>query len=240
MGVRWADQTLRLQNRIQKTILPLCFFCISGSLAIRVMTSGNVTSMTGSTVTLTCDVDEVGVVIQVEWYRCDGRKVLVFHREFGESFSPDYQERISGVTLKGFTLLQMRANDSGAYCCKLSTFPHGTLQGSISLLLQAETAQVPSSQTVYIVGGVVLVAVLGVLTALLMFFKGRRSKVRHPVHVTVHTQGLPRNHQSFLQASPPYPKKEGQQKKDVKEEEEGTDYFSVMTSDSTNGSSNPP
>ncbi|KAG9351386.1 hypothetical protein JZ751_022635 [Albula glossodonta] len=72
MGVRWADQTLRLQNRIQKTILPLCLFCISGSLAIRVMTSGNVTSMTGGTVTLTCDVDEVGVVIQVEWYRGGG------------------------------------------------------------------------------------------------------------------------------------------------------------------------
>ncbi|XP_064206801.1 T-cell immunoreceptor with Ig and ITIM domains-like isoform X1 [Anguilla rostrata] len=241
MRVIWPDQALLFQNRIQNIILLLGLLFITGSLATRVTTPRNMTALTGNPVTLTCDLDGDGKVFQVEWNRCDGRKVLVFHRDHGKSVNTGYRERISVVTLNRFTLLETRANDSGEYCCELSTFPHGTLKGKLTLLLQTDMSQVSSSSSliVSIVSGILGFAVLGVLFALLVSCQGRRRRVRHPVHVAVHSRGLPQSHQSFLKTSPLNIRREGQEENDV-EEEEKADYFNVLTSKIVNNSSNSP
>ncbi|KAJ8347879.1 hypothetical protein SKAU_G00264680 [Synaphobranchus kaupii] len=170
MRVRWPDEKLLLQNRIQNTVPLLTLLFITGSLAARVTTPRNITVLPGNPVTLTCDLDGKAEIIQVEWNRCDGRKVLVFHRDHGASFTVGYHERISVETSSRFTLLEMRANDSGEYCCELSTFPHGTLKGKLTLNLQVVTPQVPSSSLLIasIVGGILAIAVLGGIIALLV------------------------------------------------------------------------
>uniref|UniRef100_A0A3B3R1D7 Ig-like domain-containing protein n=1 Tax=Paramormyrops kingsleyae TaxID=1676925 RepID=A0A3B3R1D7_9TELE len=106
------------------------------STAIRVVTPGNVTVQSGAKATLSCEMDEQGTIEQVEWSRCKQPQVLVFHSSFGLSVAPLYQGRITDVTVSGFTIGNTTVNDSGDYCCILTTFPHGTIENRLHLLIR--------------------------------------------------------------------------------------------------------
>ncbi|KAG7484311.1 hypothetical protein MATL_G00048150 [Megalops atlanticus] len=245
MKAGWPVATLLFSNRNQNTTsLLLCLIFITGSLAIKVITPGNVTAVAGNPVMLTCALDGEGKVVQVEWSRCNGQKLFIYHTDHGENVFPDYKGRISMVTASDFTLQETRANDSGPYCCALSTYPYGTLQGRLTLFVRTDAVSLSSMVSVYIVCGVLGIAALGIaVLACVMFYQGRRVKVRNPVHVAVHSGGLPQNNQSFLTKipSPKQPRKEEEEEKNVeKEEESGAEYFNVMTSSSVMSFPNTP
>ncbi|CAB1316026.1 unnamed protein product [Coregonus sp. 'balchen'] len=113
--------------------------------------------------------------------------------------------------MHGYTLIEIQKDDAGPYCCSLTTFPHGTLEGH--LYLDTQTASEPPLIMIVSIASVilgVLVLVLGGTITALVLCKRCRRPVQDPVHVAVHQRGLQQNNPSTLQNSqaqaPPPPR----------------------------------
>ncbi|XP_018590252.2 nectin-4-like [Scleropages formosus] len=215
----------------------LCLLWCTASLAVRVITSGNLTVVAGAPATLRCELDGEGNISQVEWTRCEGYKILVFHITSGSVVSDDYKGRISEMTVHGFKLMTS-SNDTGTYCCTLATFPYGNLKGQVHLQIgtpQAHASSVPMV-TAFVVGGVIGGLLLLIAIVAVVLRQRRRSSIRNPVHVVVHPAGFPHKHQSFLQrtSSNPAPKAQPTQATQTsKDEDQGqedrADYFNILS-----------
>lgn len=111
-------------------------FSMLASTAIRVVTPRNVTVQSGAKATLSCEMEKQGIVEQVEWSRCKQDQVLVFHSTYGLNVAPFYQGRITNASVSGFTIGYTTVNDSGDYCCTLTTYPHGNIENRLHLLIR--------------------------------------------------------------------------------------------------------
>uniref|UniRef100_A0A674EJE0 Ig-like domain-containing protein n=1 Tax=Salmo trutta TaxID=8032 RepID=A0A674EJE0_SALTR len=102
----------------------------------------------GHPVTLSCEPSGEGNVSQVEWRigGCDGRRILVSNTNNPVVVEQDYIDRVSAVTMRGFTLLGTQRNDAGPYCCSLTTFPLGSLKFHLFLYLSED----PQTGTVHL------------------------------------------------------------------------------------------
>nr|XP_046174137.1 uncharacterized protein LOC124007537 [Oncorhynchus gorbuscha] len=213
-------------------LLLLCSGCFADS---RVRTSGNITAKIGHPVTLSCEPPGDGNVSQVEWRigGCDGRRILVSNTNNPVVVEQDYIDRVSAVTMRGFTLLGTQRNDAGPYCCSLTTFPLGSLKCHLFLYLtedpQTAFSESPLIMIVSIASGILGVLVLGgTITALLLCQRCRRP-VQDPVHVAVHPGGLPQKPPSILQKSQAHaPPPQRSNSEEEEEEENGEmDYLNI-------------
>ncbi|KAL4657393.1 nectin-4-like [Arapaima gigas] len=219
----------------QNLVALLCLLWCRASLAVRVITSGNLSVPVGEPATFRCELDGNGSISQVEWVRCEGHKVMVFHVTSGNTVSENYKERISEVTEHGFKLKTL-SNDSGNYCCTLSTFPYGNLKGQVYLQLTAPGGSASSSptMTIFIIIGV-FVALLLVTVGVVLLRKRQQTSIRQPVHVVIHARGFPLA-QSFLKGTPSnfVPKADSNQAGHTSEHteedrEDRADYFNVLS-----------
>ncbi|CAB1333075.1 unnamed protein product [Coregonus sp. 'balchen'] len=212
-------------------LLLLCSGCFADS---RVRTSGNITAKIGHAVTLSCELSGDGEVSQVEWRigGCDGHRILVSNTNNPIVVEPDYINRVSAVTMRGYTLLETQRNDAGPYCCSLTTFPHGTLNGRLYLYLSEYTqtafGESPLIMIVSIASGILGVLVLGGTIMALLLCKRCRRPVQDPVHVAVHPQGFPQNHPSILQNSQAHaPPPQRSNNEEEEEEDRDMDYLNI-------------
>nr|XP_023693725.1 T-cell immunoreceptor with Ig and ITIM domains-like [Paramormyrops kingsleyae] len=236
-GVReskMANLFIRVASRKQGSMALLYLHWFSASTAIRVVTPGNVTVQSGAKATLSCEMDEQGTIEQVEWSRCKQPQVLVFHSSFGLSVAPLYQGRITDVTVSGFTIGNTTVNDSGDYCCILTTFPHGTIENRLHLLIRppdvSDQKSAISTMTVPIIIGVLCTALLvGVI--FVTFHRRRRRPVQNPVHVVIHSdhsfyKKTAASPSSSPKASPSQSSHNGQEDGN---HSDGDDYFNVTS-----------
>ncbi|KAG9281552.1 nectin-3-like [Astyanax mexicanus] len=92
-------------------------------------------ALIGQSVDLICRVNSSGNVIQSQWSRCPDRIIVVFRSEQKYEISDrEYQGRVSIQQYHTLTLQSVQRDDFGMYCCKLITFPSGTLEGRVHLL----------------------------------------------------------------------------------------------------------
>ncbi|XP_015196801.2 T-cell immunoreceptor with Ig and ITIM domains isoform X1 [Lepisosteus oculatus] len=231
---RWHPASLLLQA---------CFVLLSGALVEGDLMAANLTAAVGGPATLSCPLARQETkILQAEWNRCNAEKILTFHQEFGVHTWEAYKGRISAADNTSFTLGEVTRNDSGEYCCILTTFPDGKLEGRTILQLgdRLKATDAPSPallKTPYIavpvLGGLVLFGVI----ALVIYLQRQNRPIRNPVHVAVHTGSSPIVQQSFIgkgpQTAPSLPSKAS----DEPEEEEDTseDYFNVLTARPASG-----
>lgn len=113
--------------------------CLAGDTLI---TSGPVRARLGQSASLSCKVkDGVHVTISV-WSRCsDSSSIAVFapehkgpKRENSIHISEPYTGHVSITEYHTLTVNQLQDGDFGEYCCKMSTFPDGGLEGRVQLL----------------------------------------------------------------------------------------------------------
>uniref|UniRef100_A0AAY4BZC6 Ig-like domain-containing protein n=1 Tax=Denticeps clupeoides TaxID=299321 RepID=A0AAY4BZC6_9TELE len=106
-------------------------------------TPGNLTARLGEAVTLRCEIQADVMLVQVEWTKCGGWRILIADSESQSQIESNYTGRVADVTGQGFTLLQTKMGDFGDYCCKFTLFPLGPHEGRIHLRVK------PSEQSKY-------------------------------------------------------------------------------------------
>lgn len=75
----------------------------------------------GDSVMFHCKVTGTTNIIMVEWTRCDPlKKILVFMPDGSKlSVNDTHQKRVTMTTASSFTLLNVKEEDFGLYCCKV-------------------------------------------------------------------------------------------------------------------------
>ncbi|KAJ7996249.1 hypothetical protein DPEC_G00235140 [Dallia pectoralis] len=231
MGVR-TNGSLLIHSWIT-AVLVLQLLGSGMSADSKVITSGNITENIGKPVTLLCRASEEETVSQIEWRfgGCDGQKILVFSPRHSGAPELDYNKRVSDVTDHGYTLLKTQKEDAGTYCCSLTAFPSGTLNGLLYLNL---TEVIPDSDThviiiVYIICGILGVLMFAGLITAILLYKTCRTSGQDPFHVAVHSNRLSHHLPSILHKSQAHgasPSKSSSENLEV-EEDDDVDYLNV-------------
>ncbi|KAM9440629.1 nectin-3-like protein [Clarias gariepinus] len=203
-----------MRNEHPKRLLFFCLVFIKACLAGDGLTvSDPVEVGLGQSASLSCKVKDELHVTQAQWTRCnDSRSIAVLKYETNgksqASINELYHGQVSITEYHTLTFHQVREDDFGEYCCKLTTFPSGILEGRVLLLKHKEKkvevdttesppAGLPVMMIVYITCGVVgFVILTGIITVLV--FTMRRRKVRNPVHVVVTHTSLSAKQPSFI------------------------------------------
>ncbi|XP_033864398.2 T-cell immunoreceptor with Ig and ITIM domains-like [Acipenser ruthenus] len=205
---------------IEKGVLMIYFLLLSGSLALKVITPGNIAVAKGGVATLKCNlsIEKSTSITQSEWNRCNDKKVLVYHPEHGATITYEYIDRISDVRMDEFRIKETRENDTGEYCCIFTTFPSGKYEGKIVLELKDPPSHSTNWLIIYVViGGASAVLVFGAVGLFIFQTRRRSQRIRNPVHISVHTGNSAKKHQC-------QDDKEG-----ASLEEDIDDYFNVLT-----------
>ncbi|KAG7314972.1 hypothetical protein KOW79_022275 [Hemibagrus wyckioides] len=207
-----------MRDRQMSCLLIFCLIFIKAGQAggVRIL-SDPVRARLGQSASLSCKVkDEVQVVLS-EWTRCtDSSSIAVFNpdqaAEHRSHVKEPYTGNVSITEYHTLTIHQVQDADFGEYCCKVTTFPSGSLNGRVHLLKEdgkqvdegkqmdhpkSPPAGVPVMMIVFITCGVAGFVILTGIISLLLCSK-RRRKVRNPVHVVV-TASLSPKQPSLLQ-----------------------------------------
>lgn len=92
-------------------------------------------ALLGGNAPLNFKVDKSVIVTLTEWSRCPDEKVFVFSPVHGLSIlNISYAGRLSAKSNNTIVLTNLQESDFGTYCYKVTTFPHGSLQGQIKLV----------------------------------------------------------------------------------------------------------
>ncbi|XP_072548771.1 uncharacterized protein [Salminus brasiliensis] len=185
--------------------LLLCYTLFPGSPAKSDLAPQTVYAQLGHSAALTCKVDGSIKVVQSQWSRCPNLTILVFHMEHKDYLSDKrYKGHVSITEYHTLTLQRVQQEDFGEYCCKLTTYPSGSLEGRVHLLEDKERKDasrkisgatntttpvsfspqpavgLPVMMMVYIGCGSVGVLVLMGIIIVLLCRKRRRRSVRNP------------------------------------------------------------
>ncbi|XP_072548773.1 uncharacterized protein [Salminus brasiliensis] len=119
--------------------LLLCYTLFPGSPAKSDLAPQTVYAQLGHSAALTCKVDGSIKVVQSQWSRCPNLTILVFHMEHKDYLSDKrYKGHVSITEYHTLTLQRVQQEDFGEYCCKLTTYPSGSLEGRVHLLEDKE------------------------------------------------------------------------------------------------------
>ncbi|XP_053474168.1 uncharacterized protein LOC128603624 [Ictalurus furcatus] len=167
----------------------------------------------GHSVSLQCKVKGEVTVTLSHWTRCnDSYSIAVFYPRSNSTpianVMEPYMSRVSIEEYHTLNINPVQDGDFGKYCCKVTTFPQGSLEGRVQLLKYEEQneevdkpksppAGLPVMMIVYITCGVLGFVILTGITVL-VFKTKRRSKVRNPMHVTVTPASLTPKQPSLL------------------------------------------
>ncbi|XP_036436725.1 uncharacterized protein LOC118814934 isoform X1 [Colossoma macropomum] len=185
------------------------------------ITSQTVRARLGHSASLTCQAKEKVNVVQSQWSRCPDHIILVYKEQPGAHVvNQSYNGHVSTEGYHTLILNRVQEGDFGEYCCKLTTYPSGSLEGRVLLLEEDEkedekydtlsksfgttkrppsstsqpTAGLPVMMIVYIsCGAAGFVVLMGIIIGLVC--RKRRRKVRNPIRVPVQPSGVPQNKQ---------------------------------------------
>ncbi|KAL6464083.1 hypothetical protein MHYP_G00284740 [Metynnis hypsauchen] len=187
-----------------------------------IITSQTVRARLGHAASLTCQANGSLHVVQSQWSRCPDRIILVYQEKPGAYVANNsYEGLVSTEGYHTLILKRVQEGDFGEYCCKLTTYPSGSLEGQVQLLEEDEkedalsksfgtTKHPPASSTnllpsqpiaglpvmiiVYIsCGAAGFVVLMGIIIGLVC--RKRRRKVRNRIRVPVQASSVPLNKQ---------------------------------------------
>lgn len=93
----------------------------------------------GGRATFNFNVTQSMIITQTELNRCTNEKVLVFSPKYGLNILENsYEGRFFSLANHSLVLDKIRESDFGMYCCKLTTFPNGSLGRKIKLLRETK------------------------------------------------------------------------------------------------------
>lgn len=96
----------------------------------------------GGSATFNLNVTKDMKVSLAEWSRCPDQKVFVFSPSHGLTIvNNSYAGRLFAKSNHSIVLEKLQESDFVTYCYKLSTFPHGSLQGQINLVKRTENGK---------------------------------------------------------------------------------------------------
>ncbi|XP_036436726.1 T-cell immunoreceptor with Ig and ITIM domains-like isoform X2 [Colossoma macropomum] len=163
------------------------------------ITSQTVRARLGHSASLTCQAKEKVNVVQSQWSRCPDHIILVYKEQPGAHVvNQSYNGHVSTEGYHTLILNRVQEGDFGEYCCKLTTYPSGSLEGRVLLLEEDEKEDekygLPVMMIVYIsCGAAGFVVLMGIIIGLVC--RKRRRKVRNPIRVPVQPSGVPQNKQ---------------------------------------------
>ncbi|KAL7837893.1 hypothetical protein AOLI_G00262970 [Acnodon oligacanthus] len=186
-----------------------------------IITSQTVRARLGHSASLTCRVKGSVHVLQSQWSRCPDHIILVYQERPGAHVAnKSYEGLVSTEGYHTLILKRVQEGDFGEYCCKLTTYPSGSLEGQVQLVEEDEkedavsksfgttkrppasstdlpsqpTAGLPVMMIVYIsCGAAGFVVLMGIIIGLVC--RKRRRKVLNPIRVPVQASGVPQNKQ---------------------------------------------
>ncbi|XP_041649831.1 uncharacterized protein LOC121513884 [Cheilinus undulatus] len=158
--------------------------------AAKIQVSPKVTGYVGHTVTLSYQfikTDENIKIIMAEWKlkqqeEQDSTSIVVFSNEEGVSVKDTFLKDRVNVSEKSLIIRDVQMRDAGLYTCIISTFPHGSLEGTTRLVVQE---QKPLSSGVMSAIVISVLLLLGILVAIvyLLFIRRDGSSARHNVFI---------------------------------------------------------
>ncbi|KAF5891881.1 zinc finger X-chromosomal protein-like isoform X1, partial [Clarias magur] len=97
----------------------------------------------GQSASLSCKVNGKVHVSQSQWTRCNDSQPFAVFKSVINGISPvhineSYQGQVSITGYHTLTFHQVREANLGEYCCKVTTFPSGSLEGRVLLLRHEE------------------------------------------------------------------------------------------------------
>ncbi|XP_039600024.1 uncharacterized protein LOC120523109 [Polypterus senegalus] len=197
--------------------------------------TANVSVQRGDSATLRCNLpDPQGTKVyiqQVEWSRCDKNIIFISNKNHGNSSSSNYTQRLFMISFLELAIMNVASNDTGEYCCSLTTFPLGKYESKIILEVKDPPAVtgLPNWSLLYIIAillGILLL--IGGITWYLLHVKKHRKQIRNllSTHVAIHKL-------SVKHPQPPSSKtpNSNQNKVDDAEDlsEDGTEYFNILS-----------
>ncbi|XP_062844990.1 nectin-3-like protein [Trichomycterus rosablanca] len=161
---------------------------------------------------LTCRVQGNSTVVQSEWTRCnDSSSIVVFSSTHRLTVNEPYRDRVRIQDYHTLTLTRVQEEDFGMYCCKITAFPSGSLEGRVHLELTGKEPTPLSGSSmmtwIYIscgVAGLIILLLIGIALAC----KKKKRKIRNPVHVTLRCASVSPHQPSVLQKDPHTPEDE--------------------------------
>ncbi|KAL7823606.1 hypothetical protein AOLI_G00330500 [Acnodon oligacanthus] len=141
-----------------------------------IITSQTVRARLGHSASLTCRVKGSVHVLQSQWSRCPDHIILVYQERPGAHVAnKSYEGLVSTEGYHTLILKRVQEGDFGEYCCKLTTYPSGSLEGQVQLVEEDEKEGLPVMMIVYIsCGAAGFVVLMGSSSALSVESGGER------------------------------------------------------------------
>ncbi|KAI4878285.1 hypothetical protein NFI96_019210 [Prochilodus magdalenae] len=183
----------------------------------------------GHPASLTCPYKGEDKVFQSQWSRCQSHIILVYKPpDKPHLHNSSYEGRTTIQEDHTLTLRSVRKGDFGDYCCKLTTYPSGSLERRVRLLEDNWTG-LPMMMIIYISCGAGGFVVL-LLIIICLVCRKRRRRVRNPVRVPMQASVLSPSGSSAQNLPPSEQKGDPVEENDV-DDDEGM-YLNVPQVDS--------
>ncbi|XP_043928709.1 T-cell immunoreceptor with Ig and ITIM domains [Protopterus annectens] len=131
-----ASGSSKISGMHEERIFIISVHSMSAASSGDVITSGTVSAKLGSQITLQCYPSKKDTkVVQVQWTLCNQTKIGIYNELNGQHIEESFNERFCLPDEQSLQIHVVQKNDYRTYCCIISTFPHGTLRGNTSLML---------------------------------------------------------------------------------------------------------